>query len=606
MKLSKIKIKNFRTFEEEKTIDIYDFTSLIGANNCGKSTILKAIELFLNQEKPIDSDWCKTCTGDIEITATFSDIQEWERDLPGVAGIIQENEIKLKATYDRETKKPKYEAFIQMEIINDININDNFTSINSEYKEILKSIGITTANEWKAVANKERFKQHLRDNHPGKIRLETADWTSENISIDAALKQAIPHVEILPAVRDASEETKPQAKTTFGKLLNTIILPAIQSTQEFSELKTSVAKLSAKLRAKGEENGAPEAISKMVGEITERMSELVNIKAILDISEPDTEKFLGSNAILKLDDGTETEISYQGHGAQRALIFSLIDIIANQSNQITRGDETIHTRATILLFEEPELYLHPHLMKRLKESLIKISQKHSWQVIISTHSPFLIDIIENPKSLVLLRKTEGVLAPNVSQLKEIPFSDDSKEALRAALDFHPTVTEAFFAQRVILVEGDTEIAVLKHTKKLYSKYGIDSKKYYDTTVVSCGGKWTIPAIAQVMTKLNIPYRIIHDNDAKGRTEKELAEITYPIDPYKANNKIQESVGDPTKIFIVKDTFEDVLWERSDNEKVSSKDKPYKSWKRINELIETEDFETKFPELKKIYEFAFNW
>ena len=605
MKLSQIKIKNFRTFQEEKSIDVYDFTSLIGANNCGKSTILKAIELFLNQEKPIDSDWCKTCTGNIEITATFSDIQEWERDLPGVAGIIQENEIKLRATYDRETKRPKYEAFIQNEIIDDINVNDKFSAISTEYKEILRNIEITSAAEWNTTANKERFKQHLRDNYPDKIRFETADWTSENISIDAALKQAIPHVEIIPAVRDASEETKPQAKTTFGKLLNTIILPAIQSTQEFADLRESVARLSAKLRANAEE-GTPQAISNIIEDITERMSELVNIKAILDISEPDTEKFLGSNAILKLDDGTETEISYQGHGAQRALIFSLIDIIANQSNQITRDGETIHTRATILLFEEPELYLHPHLMKRLKESLIKISQKNSWQVIISTHSPFLIDIIENPKSLVLLRKIEGILEPYVSQLEEIPFNDESKEALRAALDFHPTVTEAFFAQRVILVEGDTEVAVLKHTKKVYSKYGIDSKKYYDTTVVSCGGKWTIPAIATVMSKLNIPYRIIHDKDAKGRTDEELVAITYSIDPYRANQKIQESIGDPTKIFVVDDTFEDILWERGHDEQVSSKDKPYKSWKRINEIVDTESFVTDFPILKQLYEFAFNW
>lgn len=605
MKLSQITIKNFRTFQEEKSIDIYDFTSLIGANNCGKSTILKAIELFLNQDKPIDSDWCKTCTDNIEITGIFSDIQEWERDVPGVAGIIQENEIKLKATYDRATKKPKYEAFIQKETIDGININDNFSSISTYYKEILRNIGIINATDWKSVANKERFKQHLRDNYADKIRLETADWTSENISIDAALKQAIPHVEIIPAVCDASEETKPQAKTTFGKLLNTIILPAIQSTQEFNELKESVVRLSARLRANGED-GSPQAISMMVEDITQRMSELVNIKAILDIAEPDTEKFLGSNAILKLDDGTETEISYQGHGAQRALIFSLIDIIANQNNQISRDDATFHTRATIILFEEPELYLHPHLMKRLKDSLIKISQKHSWQVIISTHSPFLIDIIENPKSLVLLRKNNGELNPTVSQLNEIPFNDDSREALRAALDFHPTVTEAFFAQRVILVEGDTEIAVLKHTKKVYLKYGIDSKKYYDTTVVSCGGKWTIPAIATVMSKLNIPYRIIHDKDAKGRTDEELEEITYPIDPYRANQKIQDSAGDPGRIFVVDDTFEDVLWERGKNEQISSKDKPYKSWKRINEIVDYENFETDFLKLRQLYEFAYNW
>jgi predicted ATP-dependent endonuclease of OLD family len=604
MKLSKITIKNFRAIQEEMTIDIYDFTSLIGANNCGKSTILKAIELFLNQDKPVDSDWCKTCTENIEITGIFTDIQDWERDVPGVAGIIQNNEIKLRATYDKDTKKPSYEAYIQVEIIDQLNISDNFTSIGTEYREILRNIGITSATDWRGIANKERFKQHLREYYPDKITLSTADWTSENISIDAALKQAIPHVEVIPAVRDASEETKPQAKTTFGKLLNAIILPAIQNTPEYYELKESVRKLSARLRVNGE-NGAPQEISKVIEDLTARMSELVNIKAILDIAEPDTEKFLGSNAILKLDDGIETEISYQGHGAQRALIFSLIDIIANQSNQINNGD-TINIRATIILFEEPELFLHPHLMKRLKDSLIRISEKHAWQVIISTHSPFLIDIIKNPKSLVLLRKIDGTNSPNISQLREDPFTAISKEALRAALDFHPTVTEAFFAKRVVLVEGDTEIAVLKHTDNVYIKYGIDSTKYFDTTVVSCGGKWTIPAISSVMSKLGIPFRIIHDRDAKGRTADELRDIVYPIDPYKANEKILESVENQNQIYIVDDTFEDLLWVRNSEGNISPKDKPFKSWKHISEVIQTESFVTDYPKLKELYLFAFDW
>jgi predicted ATP-dependent endonuclease of OLD family len=346
--------------------------------------------------------------------------------------------------------------------------------------------------------------------------------------------------------------------------------------------------------------------SNMIDDLTARMSELVNIKAILDIAEPDTEKFLGSNAILKLDDGTETEIAYQGHGAQRALIFSLIDMIANQSNQIVRSEETVLTRATILLFEEPELYLHPHLMKRLKDSLLRISEKHAWQVIISTHSPFLIDIIQNPKSLVLLRKTEGMQTPSVSQLKEEPFNEESKEALRAALDFHPTVTEAFFAQRVVLVEGDTEVAVLKHTDNVYIKYGIDSTKYYNTTIVSCGGKWTIPAISSIMAKLGIPYRIIHDKDSKGRTHEQLESIELPIDPYKANKKILDTVENSSQIYLVDDTFEDLLWIRRGTGEISSKDKPYRSWKRMSEIVKMDSFVTDYPRLKDLYLFAFNW
>ncbi|NLM59083.1 MAG: ATP-binding protein [Clostridium sp.] len=45
MNLSQIEIKNFHSIKYLK-LNLYDFTSLIGPNNCGKSTILRAIHIF--------------------------------------------------------------------------------------------------------------------------------------------------------------------------------------------------------------------------------------------------------------------------------------------------------------------------------------------------------------------------------------------------------------------------------------------------------------------------------------------------------------------------------------------------------------------------------
>ena len=58
--------------------------------------------------------------------------------------------------------------------------------------------------------------------------------------------------------------------------------------------------------------------------------------------------------------------------------------------------------------------------------------------------------------------------------------------------------------------------------------------------------------------------------------------------------------------MVEDTFEDLLWVRENDEDISSKDKPYKSWKRISEIAKTESFLTDFPTLKLLYEFVFQW
>lgn len=49
MLIKKIKIKNFKKFKDEITIDFNDdFNIIIGNNESGKSTILQAIELVLS------------------------------------------------------------------------------------------------------------------------------------------------------------------------------------------------------------------------------------------------------------------------------------------------------------------------------------------------------------------------------------------------------------------------------------------------------------------------------------------------------------------------------------------------------------------------------
>lgn len=95
-------------------------------------------------------------------------------------------------------------------------------------------------------------------------------------------------------------------------------------------------------------------------------------------------------------------------------------------------------------------------------------------------------------SLVILNRTSSLESPYKKQLQHNLFNDsetaaDEKAALRASLDFHPTVNQAFFAKRVVLVEGDTELALLNHAYKLHEHFEITEQIYNNTTIVSCGG-----------------------------------------------------------------------------------------------------------------------
>lgn len=600
MKLTSLSIKNLRAIE---TLDIVlgNFTSLIGPNNTGKTTILRAAEILLNQIKPDPSEWRYGHEDEpIVVIGEFTSLEDWERDTPGISGLIHDGKILLRATATRDGNSSSldYDAYTRPADID--GWTNKWTELSAQIKTVAVELGID-GRAWKTGANRQRVKEELAKNYSELITFGEPEWSSEHISITPALKQALPQAVYIHAVRDASDDAKPTAKTSFGLLLKRIVLPAIQGSEEYQNLLQAVQALSDKMRATGDDQLA--TISELAAKLSSGMSSIIEAKVVFKLDSPDTEKFVGANTGINIDDGTETPIQLQGHGAQRALIFAMIEVLAAQDAAVT-GE---HQRSTVLLFEEPEIYLHPHLMRRLKDSLTDIARRNDWQVGITTHSPFFVNVAEDPKSLVITSRPAPTAPIVKKQLLTDPFEStdgayDYRIALRAALNFHPTVAEAFFARRVVLVEGDTELAVFRHSDGIHSLYGIEQLSQDTTTIVSCGGKWTIPAMARILKAFEIPFRIIHDQDRKDRDNVELQNVA-PIDPYRANAKITESAAGAA-IFIVNDTFEDILWPA--RESIHASDKPYRAWLRIKSIVEGRTPLEEVPELQDVFQFAFNW
>ena len=100
---------------------------------------------------------------------------------------------------------------------------------------------------------------------------------------------------------------------------------------------------------------------------------------------------------------------------------------------------------SILLIDEPETSLHPQAQRALMRALRKLE----CQTIVATHSSNLLDRAD-PRTIVrLFRRAGDVVAARPRGL-----SDD--ESVRFARFSTPETAEAFFAQGVILVEGDSD------------------------------------------------------------------------------------------------------------------------------------------------------
>src|SRR5262249_20162082 len=115
-----------------------------------------------------------------------------------------------------------------------------------------------------------------------------------------------------------------------------------------------------------------------------------------------------------------------------------------------------------ILFEEPELYLHPSSQKILFEALRTISESHP--VMVSTHSPLFLSADGTGTFIRMAKRSPSGERPHGSATVIDLSNVDNKS--RFQLIGFDTNNSAFFADTVVLVEGDTELIVVPHIAAL--------------------------------------------------------------------------------------------------------------------------------------------
>ncbi|RAH37876.1 ATP-dependent endonuclease [Halomonas sp. SL1] len=604
MKLEKLIVCNFRGIGFAE-IDINNFTTLVGPNNIGKSTILNAIHLVLDNKKPKLEDWPGQQASDkkMEIVCEFGDLEEWEKNKSAVSKLLFGDRLKIRVTAEWNAEQTDYSY--EYSVYNTENkfpwTDESFTNAKKDAtcKAIFDELGIASA-----AAFKERtaeLEDHTVENHSEHV-IQSEGWHIKKFA--NSLQQAVPHVMYVPASFKIEDELKATNNSPFSFLFTNKLFPQVKSDESYKDYISKAELLQNKLKGQSGDGGEIEGLGDALEQVSSTLNQILDFdsKVRLAVGDIDIEPLFMKAATFLVDEEIETSLQYQGSGVQRALAFAMLESNASIESEVSGEQRTV-----IVLYEEPELYIHPHLMRRLKSTLQKRSDSPKWQVICSTHSPFLINLAEKPESLKLIKR-DGVNMRQVHQVRsdifEVDGEYDERTILRAALDFHPTVCESLFAKRVIIVEGDTEVAVFSMIGELAERLGVERSLDKDATVVSAGGKWTIPALAKVLNSLDIDYRVIHDADRKGLTEDELKEKAA-IHPYKANEKIV-NIATAERVFLVNDTFEHVLWDQDENESVKSTDKPFNSWKRVRDYIDGRQGLTERCEatLKEIVTFAF--
>lgn len=449
MKLVKLKINNFRGLKGENNIiefDGNDLIFLIGQNNIGKSTFLQAYQYMSNSKQ----------------VAKIEDFYNKDDSNPIIVeGFFELEEEDVEGTY-------KEKSWIENWV---------------DSKRILR-----VKKEWKKAESKfEKYTYNPTKN----------EYVKNGFGgIDTLFTSVIPKPIEIGAI-----ETIESLEKEINKILKDENLKNLKEnhTELYNEINGKISDIQDELLSS-------ENISQYNTKINESFSKLFPDLEIKINSKQNTEfdlsKLLEKNHSI---DVKNTNSSHQfnmennGTGIIRQILFNFLKTIKSKE-----GNER---KNYIILYEEPELYLHPKVIRLLREELYEIVKESPFQILCATHSPQMIDISKQHTSLVRITKNDKLETETNQVGSSLFLNDENKDFVQMINRFDPNICEVFYADEVIIVEGDTEAIVCREILRKYFPQE-------DIFVLNSGSKNNIPFFQDVLNHFKISQHIIFDSDTR--------------------------------------------------------------------------------------------
>ncbi|MFE7083267.1 ATP-dependent endonuclease [Priestia megaterium] len=457
-RLQKLIIKNFRAIGNNPVeIELDDIVVLVGPNNAGKSSILRAYEVVMS-----DGSKKSELTLDDFPNGTIS-----SENLPEIVlyTIVYEN-LPAEKWIDRSTGE---------------------NVIIERWK--WDAVGKPKRNGWNIV---------------------TQDWDETGVPWGAAnvanSRRPLPHK--VDAFSDPEEQS-----SAIVKLLSTIITNRVKSLTvkneeeqteltEFGKLLEQVKEIQNKIIAESKEEieKAEEGISDLIKEI------FPNYKITFDARpEDDLEKSInlfkaGSKLLMGPETGYQSTVDRQGSGARRTLLWAALRYISETSSK--------NERPNVLLLDEPELCLHPNAVREACRVLYELPLNSNWQVMVTTHSPAFVDVSKDNTTIVRVERdfSGEIKGTTLFRPQRVRLDENDRKLLKLLNLCDPYVAEFFFGGHSIVVEGDTEYTAFKYIAANHPK------NFKDVHIIRARGKATIVSLVKILNHFGTRYSILHDSD----------------------------------------------------------------------------------------------
>ncbi|GAB4287304.1 MAG: hypothetical protein Kow0068_13060 [Marinilabiliales bacterium] len=515
MKIRKITIHNFRSIIHQ-VIDCKDFTLFIGENNSGKTNIITALRAFYENE-----GYKYDKKSDFPKLPDTTDSESWI-ELEFIT--TDEEQEKLKDEYKRDDKILTVRRYFES------TDNNKVKKDNSNIFYVAKNGSISENNFYGA----------------------------KNVS-QAKLGKLI----YIPEIATTDDTFRLSGPSPLRQVISFVFKKVLEKSDAFASLDKAFENFNKDFKTESSSDGIS----------MERLREDINNELKIwqftfgfDVNPIKTDLIIRNLIEHYIEDDhlengkKRIDMRNIGQGLQRHLIYTMIKLAAKYDENRKESDKKeFYPDFTLILFEEPEAFLHPSQQELMNMGLKQIASEYNQQVFCTSHSSiFVSKNINKLTEIKRIEKKNGVsviyqideptlksLYTDCTELNQflqskidvgIPASDEVEvkkfinekteeiklleESLKFSIWLDTERASMFFAKHVLICEGASEKAFIDYM--MNTKWPeLKEKHIYCLDAL---GKYNIHRYVVLLTKFGISHSVLMDFDENKNKHKYINEF----------------------------------------------------------------------------------
>lgn len=471
MKLTHIKLSNFRSFLDEHEFEIADGANFfVGPNNCGKSNLISALELSMDPE------------------AVFLP----ERDRPAATqGKGAPRQTRITLTFKSTDKSSpqstllerarKYELALRKKQGRDPGRRARTYAADGEIRRVV-TFGAQGTRQVSYQAK-----------GLGAVSLPVE--SQEHIALESQFLKVVRF-----GVVHSGEDLESVLNGKFREILQLVINDHLSSQLAETE----------KLRERYVKGLGTVLLKPLRDRVFDRVSSVFSEIKIVDLL-PDVPTLSDtlSSVGITLADAASTELKGKGTGLRGAVLISMLQYLAEQSR-----------RSLVLAVEEPEAFLHPAAQEGIAQQLEKLAERPEVTLLVTTHSPHIISRRADARVTELRKSKDGN-----THLAATACGDEDRAELLGSL-YTDRGLARVLEQATSAPAGTRAVVVTEgYTDGLFLRYGLEAAGRKDLIegihfIDAGGAKKVVFQAVLADSATNMPVIAILDHDAHGRSARE--------------------------------------------------------------------------------------